>query len=288
MIAMWVANGVNLLLNLWLVPGLSGLPVDGAVASAWATFGARTALAIFLVVWIIRLPEARALGVFNKPAPAPHDAREQRKIGYGGGSSYFIEVAAFALMTLIAGQLGGNETAAWAIVLNISAIVFMVPMGLSSATAVLVGRAYGAMDGRGVLRAGLVGLGVTAVVTLVIALLVWPGATLLTGAYTREAAVIAVAVPALILATLFFVADGLQVVAAQALRAAGDVWWPTIMHFVSYGLVMIPAGWVFAHSFGWGVNGLSGAVILASVISATLLGGRFVRVVTRHRHPRAP
>src|SRR5690606_2574386 len=128
-----------------------GLGVDGATASCWATFCARAALAIFLVVYIVRLPEARALGVFNRPRPDPDAAREQRKIGYGGGASYFIEVAAFAAMTFFAGQLGANETAAWAIVLNVSAIVFMVPMGLSSATAVLVGRAHGAGDGRGAL-----------------------------------------------------------------------------------------------------------------------------------------
>ena len=144
MVAMWVANGVNLALNLLLVPDLLGLGVDGATASCWATFWARAALAVFLVIYIARLPEARALGVFNRPRRDPVAAREQRKIGYGGGSSYFIEVAAFAAMTFFAGQLGANETAAWAIVLNVSAIVFMVPMGLSSATAVLVGRAQGA------------------------------------------------------------------------------------------------------------------------------------------------
>lgn len=65
--AMWLANAVNLGLNLWLVPGLSGLPVEGAVASAWATFFARASLAVFLVAYIWRMPEARALGVFNPP-----------------------------------------------------------------------------------------------------------------------------------------------------------------------------------------------------------------------------
>lgn len=285
MIAMWAANGVNLALNLWLVPGTSGLPVDGAVASAWATFGARFSLAIFLIWWIIRLPEARALGVFCRPVRNADDEREQRKIGFGAGSSYFIEVGAFAAMTLIAGQLGGLETAAWAIVLNVASIVFMGPLGLSSATAVLVGRAYGALDRPGVLRAGLLGLAVTTVVCFVIALVVWPGASLMVAAYSREAPVAAIAVPALIFATLFFVADGIQVVAAQALRAAGDVWWPTIMHMVSYGVVMIPLGWMFAHPLGWGVNGIVGSIVVASFVSAGLLGARFVRVARRQPAP---
>lgn len=281
MIAMWVANGVNLLLNLWLVPGLSGLPIEGAVASSWATFGARTALAIFLVVYIVRLPEARALGVFNRPRRDVEAAREQRKIGLGAGASYFIEVGAFAAMTLVAGQLGGAETAAWAIVLNLSAIVFMIPMGMSSAAAVLVGRSYGARDRAGVLRSGLTALGLVSVLTLIVALFVWPGAPMLIAAYNRDPILAAIAVPALALASLFFVADGIQVVAAQSLRAAGDVWWPTSMHIFSYGAVMIPLGWFLAHVAGLGVQGIVWSVIVASLISASLLTGRFLRVARR-------
>ena len=246
MVAMWVANGVNLALNLLLVPDVLGLGVAGAEASAWATFFARGSLAVFLIIYI---------------------------------ASYFIEVGAFALMTVIAGQLGTAETAAWAIVLNISAIVFMVPMGVSSATAVLVGRSYGAHDARGVLRNGLVGIGVISVLTLIVALVVWPTAPLLIGAYNRDPLLAAIAVPALVLATLFFVADGVQVVASQANRAAGDVWWPTIMHFTAYGAIMMPLGWFLAHRIG--VDGLVWAVIIASLVSSSLLTGRFVRVARR-------
>ncbi len=279
--AMWVANGVNLALNLLLVPDILNLGVHGAQASACATFAARASLAVFLVIYILRLPEARALGVFSKPKPDRVTATEQRRVGYGGGSSYFIEVGAFAAMTFFAGRLGANETAAWAIVLNVSAIVFMVPMGLSSATAVLVGNAYGARDRSGVLRAGMVGISVVMALTLAVALAIWPTAHGVVQAYGRDPALLAIAAPALVLATLFFVADGIQVVAAQANRAAGDVWWPTIMHFVAYGAIMMPLGWWLSHSLG--IDGLVWAVIIASLASSTLLTGRFVRVARRLR-----
>ncbi|MGQ3040884.1 MAG: MATE family efflux transporter [Brevundimonas sp.] len=279
MFAMWVANGVNIGLNLLLVPDMLGLGVDGAIASAWATFGARFALAAFLVVYILRLPEAKAWNLWVKPARDRPTEREQIKVGLGAGASNFIEVGAFAAMTLIAGLLGANETASWAIVINMSAIVFMLPMGLSSATAVLVGRAYGAQDRAGVMRAGLAGLGVVTALATLVALLIWPTANLLVGAYTVDPALIAIAGPALVLSTLFFVADGIQVVAAQANRAAGDVWWPTIMHFVAYGAIMMPLGWVLAHRIG--VDGLVWAVIIASLVSGTLLTGRFLRVARR-------
>ncbi|MFC5373794.1 MATE family efflux transporter [Brevundimonas faecalis] len=279
MVAMWVANAVNLALNLMLVPDLLGIGLHGAVASAWATFGARTALAIFLVIFILRLPEARALGIFSKPKRDKAVEREQIKVGVGAGSSNFIEVGAFAAMTLFAGQLGAAETASWAVVINVSAIVFMVPMGLSSATAVLVGRAYGAGDKAGVMRSGLSGIGVVTVLAFIIAVGLWLAARPVVGAYTTDPAILAIAAPALVLATLFFVADAQQVVAAQANRAAGDVVWPTLMHLLSYGIIMIPLGWWLAHRMG--VDGIVWSVIVASLISGALLTGRFVRIARR-------
>lgn len=279
--AMWVANGVNLVLNLWLVPGLSGLPVDGAVASAWATFFARASLAVFLIAYIWRMPEARALGVFNPPAGRREDVIEQRKVGYGAGISYCVEVSAFAAMTLVAGLLGSLGVAAWTVVINVSAMVFMIPLGLSAATGVLVSRAYGAGDPEGVQRAGWSGMAVVGVIAFVIALAVWPTADWISSAYTREPAVLAMAAAALALATLFFVADALQVVAAQALRSAADVWWPTLMHLFSYGAVMLPLGYGLGVAWGHGVNGIVWACIIASLVSAALLCGRFWRVSRR-------
>ena len=280
--AMWVANGVNIALNLWLVPGMSGLPVDGAVASAWATFFARASLAVFLLIYIWRMPEARDLGVFHPVKGRSEDSIEQRKVGYGAGASYFIEVSAFAAMTLVAGLLGSLGVAAWTVVLNVSAVIFMLPLGLAAATGVLVSRAYGAGNAAGVGRAGFNGLWVVGVIAFVICLIVWPTAGWISSAYTREPAVLAVATAALVLACLFFVADALQVVAAQALRSAADVWVPTLMHIFSYGVVMLPLGYFMGVEWGWSVNGIVWAAIIASLVSAVLLCVRF-RIVARRQ-----
>src|SRR5690606_31812289 len=197
------------------------------------------------------------------------------------GASYFIEVGAFAGVTMIAGLLGAVGVAAWTIVFNVAGMIFMIPMGLATATAVLVARAYGARDGAGVRRGGALGLAVAAAGLTVSCLGVWLGAEPIARAYTHDPAVVAVAAGALVLSCLFFVVDGLQVVAAQALRAAGDVWLPTVLHLISYAVIMLPLGWLFALPLGGGVNGIVWSVILASVVSAGLLCARFVRVARR-------
>lgn len=273
--AMWAANVVNLALDLLLVPGTFGLPALGAMGGAFATTGARTFLAIVTLAYIARMPEARALGVFTKPERDRAAEAEQRRIGFGAGASNFFEVASFASMNVIAGWIGGLAVAAWAIVLNIAAIVFMVPLGLATGAAVVVGRAYGARDPAGVTRGALVAFGVTALFGAVVTLVVWPCAGLFSRGYTDNPQTLAMAVPALMISAAMFLPDALQVVVAQSLRARGDVWLPTITHLTSYILVMAPLAWWLAIPMHLGVNGIAWAVVIASVLSGALLLGRF-------------
>jgi MATE family multidrug resistance protein len=221
------------------------------------------------------MPDARALGVFDKPARDRAAETEQRRIGYGAGASNFFEVAAFAGMNVIAGWIGGLAVAAYAIALNVTAIIFMVPLGLSTATAVLVGRAHGRRDPAAVDRAAAVAFGVAAVFGVVVSLIVWPGAGLISRGYTSDLATLAMAAPAVALCGLFLIPDALQVVTAQALRARGDVWLPSFTHLTSYVLVMIPLAWFLAIPRHMGVSGILWAIIVASFLSAGLLLGRF-------------
>ena len=273
--AMWAANIVNLGLLLLLVPGTFGLPAMGAVGAAWATTGARAFLAFAMLGYIALMPEARALGVFAKPERDRPAEIEQRRIGYGSGASNFLEVAAFASLNVVAGWISALAVAAWAIVLNVVAIVFMVPLGLATGAAVLVGGAYGARDTPGINRAGAVAFAVTLVFGILISLVIWPAAELIARGYTKDAATLAMAVPALILCCLFLIPDALQVVVAQALRARGDVWLPTYTHLTSYVLVMMPLAWWLAIPMKLGIIGMVWAVVLASFLSAGLLLARF-------------
>ena len=272
---MWIANAVNLGLDLLLVPGTFGLPALGAVGGAWATTGARTFLAVGMLGYIALMGEARALGVFDKPPRDRAAEAEQRRIGFGAGASNFFEVAAFASMNIIAGWIGGLAVAAWAIVLNVAAIVFMVPLGLATGAAVRVGRAYGARDAAGVVRAGAVAFGVTLAFGVVAALIVWPLAGLMAQAYSTNPTTLAMAVPALAVSALMYPPDALQVVTAQSLRARGDVWVPTGTHLTSYIALMMPLAWWLAIPMHMGIMGMVWSIVISSFVSGGLLLARF-------------
>lgn len=272
---MWIANALNLAIDLLLVPGHFGIPAMGAMGGAWATTGARTFLAAAMLSYIALMPGARELGVFDKPERNRAAEAEQRRIGFGAGASNFFEVASFASMNIIAGWIGGLAVAAWAIVLNVAAIVFMVPLGVSTGAAVRVGRAYGARDIPGVTRAGTVAFAVMSVFGIAISLAVWPSAAFIASAYTGSAATLAMAIPALAVSCLMYWPDCLQVVTAATLRARGDVWVPTYTHLASYIVVMMPLAWWLAIPCGMGILGMVISIVIASVISAGLLLIRF-------------
>jgi MATE family multidrug resistance protein len=274
-VMMWIANAVNLALDLLLVPGTFGLPALGAVGGAWATTGARTFLAVGMLGYIALMAEARALGVFEKPPRDRAAEAEQRRIGFGAGASNFFEVAAFSSMNIFAGWIGGLAVAAWAIVLNVAAIVFMAPLGLATGAAVRVGSAYGARNAAGVVRAGLVAFAVTAVFGALVSLAVWPNAAFISTAYTSNPATLAMAAPALALSCVMYLPDALQVVTAQALRARGDVWVPTGTHLTSYIVIMMPLAWWLAIPQHMGIIGITWSVVISSFVSSGLLLARF-------------
>jgi MATE family multidrug resistance protein len=281
MVLMWAANLLNLGVDLVLVPGAFGVPALGAVGATCATFAARAFLALATLAYIALLPDARALGVFTKPQRSRAAEIEQRRIGYGAAASNFFEMSAFAAMNVIAGWISPLAVAAWALSLNVLALIFMVPAGLSTATAVLVGRAHGAVDPPGLKRAAAVGFGVTAVFGIAAGAISWPFVRQIAALYTLDPQTIALAAGVLLLCAIFYLPDGMQVVVAQSLRARGDVLVPTLTHMTSYYIVMLPLAYWLAIPLHLGVAGIGWAIVVAAYVSAGLLLGRFWMLARR-------
>lgn len=277
MYMMLVANAVNLLLNIWLVPGTSPFAVDGAVASAWTTLFSRTALCLGLLIFILGWRESSGLGVFlvRKAQDFHTYWGRMMRVGWATAVSYFVESGGFAGTVMIAGLMGALSVAAFLIVFNLAALIFMIPLGLSSATAVFVGKCYGAGDRRGVRTSAQLGISFTFFVLLAVALLIAFLPKLWASAYTTDPALLALVVPALLTACFFYPLDGVQVVTASSLRAADDNWVPTLTHFISYNVVMLPAAWWFGLKQGYGVVALVWVMVGVSVLAAVFLLSRF-------------
>jgi MATE family multidrug resistance protein len=261
---MWAANAVNLALNLWWVPE------HGAVGSAWATVGARVFLAGALLVWIFFLRDGAHYGVRKIGARGP-SYRALLAVGIAAAVSQAVEAGAFSAMTVIAGRLGASVVAAYQIMLNLMALVFMVALGLAAATAVLVSEAVGRQAPHDAARAGWTGIWLNALAMIIAAVAILAFAQPIGHAYTADVSLAALIASLMWVAALALHPDGAQVVAASALRARGDNWFPTFSHILAYAAVMPILGYWFAEHQGMGVAGLLFAIFWSSVLSAAVL-----------------
>jgi MATE family multidrug resistance protein len=263
---MWIANLINLILNLLLVPRM------GAIGSSWSTVGARGFLACALLFWVLRLPEARQLGL-RKRVKSPSYAAFLR-VGSAAAVSQAAESSAFSGMTVLAGRLSGHAVAGYQILLNLIAIVFMVALGFGTATSVLTGEAVGKNSQHDVSRASWVGLAVNSGVMACIGLFIFALAHPIASAYTVDVAVAQLVATCMPLAAAILIFDGGQTVVASALRAQNDNWFPTGSHLLAYAVIMPGLGYLFAELQGLGVQGLMLAIFWASVFSLGVLAAR--------------
>ena len=271
--AMALANLVNAGLNALLIEGVGGFPAMGAEGAALATAIARWLGALLLVAWIARLPERRRLAL-DRPGP-PGVGRRLRRIGYPMSVAMGLESAAFSSLTLFSGHMGAAAVAGWQITLNLIAFAFMAAIGIGTATAVGVGRAVGRGDPAGVRAAGWSGLAAILGWMSLVALLLLTASDRLAGLFSADPLVLAAAVPALTVAAGMVMADGAQGVLMGALRGAGDVWLPTLLHLLAFLLVMVPVAWLVTFPLDLGVPGLVGAAFSGVTLAALMLGWRF-------------
>lgn len=263
---MWGANAVNLALNLWLVPR------HGALGSAYATLGARGFLAVSLIGYALLMSDARRYGTRSPSAPIGY--RALLRVGIAAALSQAAEAGAFSGMTVLAGRIGEDAVATYQILLNLLAVVFMVSLGVASATSVLTAEAVGRGDLRAASRAGYLGLALDALAMLVLAALVAVLREPISHAYTADPALAATCAALFPLLATILLPDGGQVVVAGALRARADNWFPTASHLVAYALVMPTLGFLWADRAQLGVAGLLWASLSASVLSVAILLAR--------------
>lgn len=270
-VALLAANLMNVCGNALLIHGRLGFPALGVVGSAWATCLARLAMAAVLVVHTFR-HDARFQTGLRRVSLRPDPARLRHLVVLGApaAAQVGLEVGVFATATAMAGRFAPEALAAHQIVLNVSSLTFMVPLGVSSAGAVRVGQALGRRDPAGAARAGWasLALGFAFMVGSSLVMVLLPRT--IVGAYSTAPAVLSAGVALMAVAAAFQPFDGLQVIATGVLRGAGDTRTPMLCNVAAHWLIGLPVGWAVGIAAGRGVVGLwvglSTGLILAGVV----------------------
>jgi MATE family multidrug resistance protein len=272
MFALVTANVINAIANWILIYGHLGAPALGVEGSAWATTIARIWMAGFLLVAIHLEHRHRS----NRHPHVPWSLDVGRitrlvALGFPAASQVTLEVGVFAAATALAGKLDPVSSGSHQIALNIAALAFMVPLGLSSAGAVRVGHAVGARDVSRAVLAGWTALTTGAVIMMVIgmALFAWPAP--LISAFTTDQRVIDIGVRLLAIAAAFQLFDGTQAVVTGVLRGVGETRTPMIINVIGHWLFGLPVGYALCYWYGWGVLGLWIGLSVGLIFTALVL-----------------
>ena len=250
-----LANLLNAFANWVLVFGNLGAPAMGAVGSGWATSISRWFMCLAVLILGLRLLAPYLRGAGREVLRIAALWRVAR-LGVPIGLQLFLEFGAFGATGIAMGWLGTAALAGHQIALNLAAFAFMIPLGISQAAAVLVGRAVGeGRPGNARRYAGGAILVCCAVMSVTAAIfLTLPGP--LAGQFTTQAEVARVAMALIPVAGMFQLVDGLQVVCTGVLRGVADTLRPMIYNVLGFWVFGLPVGLLLGFRMGVGPVGL--------------------------------
>jgi multidrug resistance protein, MATE family len=280
---MLVGVGVNLLGNWLLIFGHWGFPRLGLIGSGYASAITYSFMALALAAIVLTHRRLRRTYVFGRLLrPDWQRLGDIFRIGTPIAFTLAFEVTVFSAAVYLMGLIDQTSVAAHAIALQIAAISFMVPLGISQATTIRVGMAHGARDPAWVGMAGSASLAMALGFMGLAAFTIWAfprelASLFLDAANPANAPVLDLAVKFLFIAAIFQLADGAQVVGAAMLRGLQDTRVPMIYAGIGYWLVGLGGGAALAFWAGFAGEGVWTGLALGLAIVAVLMLWRWSR-----------
>jgi MATE family multidrug resistance protein len=278
-IMVW-GNILNIVLAFIFVKGMFGIAPMGVIGVGYSTFIDRIVMAIAMGLYIFRSKTFRPyIKHFTITQIDKVRSIKIFKIGYTVALQYVFEIGAFAVAAVLAGTIGANEQAAHQVAINLAAMAYMMASGVAAAATIQTGNNLG--------KGNIYRVKTFAITSyhIVIALMLATGVIFLTFNYqlpwlfTSDNNVIYLAAQLLIIAGLFQLFDGTQVLGLGILRGLSDVNVPTILVFFAYWIVGLPLAYFLSIPIGLGLKGIWYGLTVGLITSSTLLFIRYRRQI---------
>ncbi len=257
LMVMILANVINALGNWVFIFGHLGMPALGIAGSGVATTISRVFMLVVLLVYTIHRNRKRNFSV-RRAGLRMQSKMIRELIGLGAPASgqLLLEVGVFVTCTFMIGRLGAIPLAAHQIVLQIASLTFMVPLGISTASAVMVGQALGASRPLKAVQQGNYAILLSGSVMAVFGVTLFIFAHSIIGAFSQDSSVIVIARQLLLIAAFFQIFDGIQVCATGSLRGAGNTSASLYANFAGHWLIGLPLGLTLCFVLHWNAVGM--------------------------------
>lgn len=274
---LWTIVGLiaNVFLNWVFMSGSLGFPNWGLEGAAAGTLFARI-LSFAGIVFHERL-----VCEFKKGFSL-ESLKANLRISIPSSLHVLCEAGIFIAAPFFMGWINEASIAANQVAMTISSLVYMVPLGLSQALSIRIGEAYGKREFtrvRGIFSGAM------------IFILVFMGACALGFSAFREEIPLLfnlgteaskVAASFIVIACAYMLFDGVQTVAAGALRGLSDVRIIAVASFVSYWAIACPLALLLAFPVGLHGIGVWIGLAVGLAIMALILGLRMLRTLRKN------
>ena len=266
---LWLANGINILLDPIFINGWGPIPAMGVTGAAVATtlgrgigvafqlyilFGGRSKIKLRLGSWRFDRSILLRLG----------------KIASSGAMQYVIASASWIFLMRIVARFGSEAVAGYTIAIRLIIFTLLPAWGLSNATATLVGQNLGARQPdravRSVIMAAYIAGGFLGIISVFYLFF----APAFIGFFDTTPGVLAAGTTALRIFAIGYTLYGFGMIFSSAFNGAGDTRTPMLINIVAFWLTEIPLGYFFGLHLGWGVAGVTWAIITGETMLTVL------------------
>ncbi len=269
-------NIINIGLNYILIFGKLGFEPLGLYGAGIATLISRIVMATMMILFVYyhrqfaQYWQAFSFGNFSRSM-----IKINLNLGFPMAFQLIFEISTFSVAAIMIGWIGTAQLAAHQIALNMASITYMISLGIAAAATIRVGNQLGKKHYKNMRTAALTCFIMAMGFMTVAAILFILGRNFLPTLYIDDPQVIQQAAILLIVAGLFQLSDGVQVIALGALRGMSDVKVPTLITMVAYWIIGLPLAYVFGITLNQGALGVWYGLLAGLTIAAILLFIRF-------------
>jgi putative MATE family efflux protein len=270
---LWLANGINILLDPMLIFGIGPFPELGVTGAAVATTTGRS-LGVALQLFLLTAGTGRIKIRWQHVRLAPAVMWSVCRISGTGLLQILVDTTSWVVLVRLIATFGSPAVAGYTIGIRTVLFAILPSWGLSNAAATMVGQSLGAgMPERAeqavwtacrynMIFLGLIGAAFVSFAPQIVAI------------YTSDPVIAADAIACLRIVSLGFLFFAYGMVLTQAFNGAGDAWTPTWINVACFWLWQMPLAYFLALNVGLGPSGVYWAVMIAfstlAVVSALI------------------
>lgn len=277
MLIMFLGLPINAFLNYILIFGKFGLPRLGGVGAGYATSITYWCIMLIFFCVINKLKPFKSYGIFKTFCNISWDAcKSQLIIGLPIGFAIFCETSIFGAVTLLMSKFSTQTIAAHQAAINFASLIYMLPLSISMALTIAVGYEVGAQRFEDARQYCYLGIGIAVIMAVFFAIGLSIYNEQVARLYTDDISVLNLTQRFLQYAIFFQLSDAIAAPIQGALRGYMDVTVTFIMAVISYWVVGLPIGYIFANyssfgAFGYWIGFISGLAIGAVCLLARLI-----------------